>query len=81
MDYPCTNPLNRKVNRLTLVLESMKEERTQYVTCAHCEAPVRLEEAVDYQHNLVYGKHYHCRDCDPDGVWDCVSHHVDLDVH
>jgi len=42
---------------------------------------VRREEAVDYKHNLVYGEHYHCRECDPQGVWDCVSHHVDMDVH
>ena len=25
--------------------------------------------------------YYHCRECDPKGVWDCVSHHVDMDVH
>ena len=62
-------------------LEIMQEENSQYVDCAHCGVQVRLEEAVDYQHTLVYGEHYHCRDCDPKGVWDCVSHHVDMDVH
>ena len=59
----------------------MDKENIKYVNCAHCDARVPLEEAVDYQHNLVYGKHYHCKDCDPQGVWDCVSHHVDMDVH
>jgi hypothetical protein len=51
------------------------------VNCAHCGALVDLEEAVDYQHRLIYGEHYHCRDCDPAGVWDCLSHDVDLEVH
>ncbi len=51
------------------------------VNCAHCGALVDPGEAVDYQHRLVYGEHYHCRDCDPDGVWDCLSHDVDLEVH
>ena len=59
----------------------MKKENIQYVNCAHCDARVRLEEAVDYKHTLIYGEHYHCKGCDPKGVWDCVSHHVDMDVH
>jgi len=59
----------------------MEKEDIQYVDCAHCGARVRKEEAVDYKHNLIYGKHYHCRDCDPKGVWDCVSHHFDMDLH
>ncbi len=59
----------------------MKKDDVQYVDCAHCGVRVRKDEAVDYKHTLIYGEHYHCRDCDPDGVWDCVSHHVDMDVH
>lgn len=59
----------------------MKKEKIQHVNCAHCEARIRLGEAVDYKHRLIYGEHYHCRECDPDGVWDCVSHDVDMDLH
>jgi hypothetical protein len=59
----------------------MAEEGKIQVTCAHCGALADLGEAVNYQHRLVYGEHYHCRDCDPDGVWDCLSHDVDLEVH
>jgi hypothetical protein len=56
-------------------------EGGKHVTCAHCGSQVPLEEAVDYEHRLLYGKHYHCRDCDPDGVWDCMSHDTDMEVH
>ena len=83
MGCSCTNLKSAK-NELRIkphAVHIMKEENIQYVTCAHCDARVRLEEAVDYKHNLVYGEHFHCRDCDPEGVWDCVSHHVDMDVH
>ena len=59
----------------------MKKENVRHVDCAHCGARVPLEEAVDYKHSLIYGEHFHCRECDPKGVWDCVSHHVDMDVH
>ncbi len=59
----------------------MKKVDIQYVDCAHCGARVRKDESVDYRHTLIYGEHYHCRGCDPKGVWDCVSHHVDMDVH
>ena len=62
-------------------LKNMQKDDLKYVTCAHCGARVLKEDAVDYKHNLIYGDHYHCRDCDPKGVWDCVSHHVDMDVH
>jgi hypothetical protein len=40
-----------------------------------------LEEAVRYEHRLLYGEHYHCRECDPEGVWDCMSHDADMEVH
>ncbi len=59
----------------------MKKENIQYVNCAHCDARVPLEEAVHYEHRLIYGEHYHCRDCDPKGVWDCMSHDTDMEVH
>ena len=59
----------------------MPKEDSHYVSCAHCGARLPKEQAVAYQHQLVYGEHYHCRECDPQGVWDCVSHHVDMDVH
>ena len=83
MDCPCTNPKNVE-NELKFNLQFlhiMKKENIQYVDCAHCGERVRQEEAVDYKHSLIYGEHYHCRDCDPKAVWDCVSHHVDMDVH
>jgi hypothetical protein len=25
----------------------------------------------------LYGEHYHCKVCDPKGVWDCMSHDKD----
>jgi hypothetical protein len=59
----------------------VEKDNSQYVNCAHCDARVRLEEAIQYEHRLLYGEHYHCRDCDPDGVWDCMSHDTDLEVH
>ena len=59
----------------------MEKDNSQYVNCAHCDARVRLEEAIQYEHRLLYGEHYHCRDCDPDGIWDCMSHDTDLEVH
>ena len=57
------------------------EERSEYVNCAHCGAQIHSYEAVHYKNVLIYGEHYHCRDCDPDGDWDCVSHDLDDDLH
>ena len=59
----------------------MEKEKIKYVDCAHCGARVRLDQAVDYKHRLLYGKHYHCQECDPSGNWDCLSHDTDLEVH
>lgn len=59
----------------------VEKDHSQYVNCAHCGARVRLEEAIAYEHRMLYGEHYHCRDCDPGGVWDCMSHDTDLEVH
>ena len=56
-------------------------QKIQYIKCAHCGVLVPLEEAVAYESRLIYEEHYHCRDCDPDGVWDCVSHEFDIDLH
>ena len=86
MGCPCTNRKNVKKVKSELALSPhieglMEKENIQYVNCAHCEARVRLEEAVSYQSRLHYGEHYHCRECDPDGVWDCVSHDFDTDLH
>ena len=67
-------------NKIMMKENGLKED-SQHVQCAHCEARVRLEEAVSYEHRLLYGEHYHCRQCDPDGVWDCMSHDTDLEVH
>ena len=83
MTFPCTNLRNRK-NEPPLNPHGphrMNKENIRYVDCAHCGARVLLEEAVDYKHRLIYGEHYHCTDCDPKGVWDCVSHDVDMEVH
>ncbi len=52
-----------------------------YVACAHCETRVRLEDAVRFEHRLLHAEHYHCRECDPKGVWDCMSHGADAEVH
>ena len=86
MTCPCTNLKNVKKVKNELDLNPgarrvMKKESIQYVDCAHCGDRVLLEEAVDYQHRLIYGEHYHCKECDPKGVWDCVSHDVDMEVH
>ncbi|MGA3114664.1 MAG: CbiX/SirB N-terminal domain-containing protein [Syntrophobacteraceae bacterium] len=51
------------------------------VTCAHCDARLRLEDAVRYEHRLLYAEHYHCRGCDPKGVWDCMGNDTDMEVH
>ena len=61
--------------------QAMEKETIQYVRCAHCDARLRLEDAVRYEHRLLYGEHYHCRECDPGGVWDCISHDADTEVH
>jgi len=60
-----------------------EDERTaRYVNCAHCEARLPLDEAILYEHRLIYyTEHYHCGNCDPDGVWDCMSHDTDMDAH
>ena len=86
MGCPCTNPkkLKKVKNEFDLnphAHHEMKKENIQYVDCAHCQARIRLEEAVSYQSRLHYGEHYHCKECDPDGVWDCVSHDFDTDLH
>lgn len=52
-----------------------------HVRCAHCGAHIPAEEAVRYRHALLYGDHYHCRECDPEGVWDCMSEDLDGDLH
>ena len=59
----------------------MDIDNIQYVNCAHCGARVRKDEAVDHKHNLIYGEHYHCRECDPDGNWDCLSQELDGELH
>lgn len=59
----------------------VEKETIQNVTCAHCDTRLTLEEAVHYEHRLLYCEHYHCGECDPIGVWDCVSHDTDMDVH
>jgi len=63
-------------------LKKYNQETIRYVTCAHCEMRLRQDEAVRYEHRLIYySEHYHCRNCDPDGVWDCMSHDTDMDAH
>lgn len=59
----------------------MKQDIQVYVKCAHCGTQIRSDEAVQYKNNLLYYNHYHCRDCDPDGDWDCLSHDLDDDLH
>jgi hypothetical protein len=59
----------------------MEKDAIQYVLCAHCEARIPLEDAIRYEHRLLYGEHFHCRECDPGGVWDCMSHDTDMEVH
>jgi len=86
MGCPCTNLRNAKKVKNELEADPpthpvMKKEEIQYVDCAHCEARIPLDKAVDYKHRLLYGEHYHCPDCDPRGNWDCLSHDTDLEVH
>ena len=83
MGFPFTNLRNAKnePNVDSHFTHIMKKENIQYVNCTHCGARVRLDEAVDYKHRLLYGEHYHCQDCDPKGNWDCMSHDTDLEVH
>ena len=50
----------------------MEKEDIKHVNCAHCGARVRLEDAVHFKSVFIYGEHYHCRDCDPEGKWDCM---------
>ena len=45
-----------------------------------CDTRLRLEEAVRYEHSLPFAGRYHCRECDPKGVWDCMSHDTDKEV-
>ena len=59
----------------------MKKDVQTYVQCAHCGVQIRLDDAVKYTHVLIYGPHYHCKKCDPDGDWDCLSHDLDDDLH
>lgn len=59
----------------------MEEEKLRTVTCAHCGEVLPVEEAIRYEHRLLYGEHFHCRECDPGGVWDCMSHDTDMEVH
>jgi hypothetical protein len=59
----------------------MKQEQPEWVTCAHCGVRLPLQEAIRYEHRLLYGDHFHCRECDPGGVWDCMSHDTDMEVH
>ena len=40
----------------------MEDKRVEYVTCAHCEVRLPLEEAIRYEHRLLYGDHFHCRE-------------------
>jgi hypothetical protein len=51
----------------------MNKDIQEYVKCAHCGAQIRLDDAIHYTNVLIYGAHYHCRKCDPDGDWDCLS--------
>ena len=59
----------------------MNKENQKYVECAHCGARIRSDKAIKYNNVLIYGAHYHCRNCDPDGDWDCVSHELDFEMH
>ena len=54
-----------------------KELLRDRYSCAHCGEPIRPEEARRYEHQLLYGEHYHCKECDPKGTWDCISHDKD----
>lgn len=57
------------------------EDHSEYVSCAHCGAKIPMDEAVQYKNALIYGEHYHCKECDPYGNWDCISHDLDDDMH
>ena len=59
----------------------MKEVNREYVKCAHCAEKVPSDKVIQYENTLIYGKHFHCRNCDPDGDWDCLSHDLDDDLH
>jgi hypothetical protein len=59
----------------------MKEDIRTTVQCAHCGAQIHSDEAVEYTNILIYGSHFHCKKCDPDGNWDCMSHDLDDDLH
>jgi hypothetical protein len=59
----------------------MKEDIQTTVQCAHCGLLIPSDEAVKYTNVLIYGSHYHCKKCDPDGDWDCLSHELDDDLH
>jgi hypothetical protein len=74
-------PFRAKTQTTGAHLPEDPKETIQYVACAHCDTRLPLEEAVRYEHRLLYGEHYHCRECDPKGVWDCMSHDTDMEVH
>ncbi|OIP96923.1 MAG: hypothetical protein AUK55_05150 [Syntrophobacteraceae bacterium CG2_30_61_12] len=57
------------------------DPKEQQVICAHCGKRIARDQAIRYEHHLLYGEHYHCRECDPGGVWDCMSHDFDTDLH
>ena len=50
----------------------MKKEDIQYVKCAHCGARIPIKDADNFMSVFIYGEHYHCRECDPKGQWDCM---------
>jgi DNA-directed RNA polymerase subunit RPC12/RpoP len=72
--YPYTNLRNakRKINIHILFRSIMKKEDIQYVKCAHCGARIPIKDAVNFKSVFIYGEHYHCRECDPKGQWDCM---------
>jgi hypothetical protein len=59
----------------------METENRDWVICSHCGARVLAEDAVHCNGALMQGEHYHCRNCDPDGTWDCLSDELDCDLH
>jgi hypothetical protein len=59
----------------------MKKREQDYVQCAHCGVKVRFVDAIHPNSFLVNREHYHCKDCDPRGVWDCMSNELDHDLH
>ena len=56
----------------------MKKEDIQYVTCAHCGARIHMKDAVHFKSVFIYGEHYHCKECDPSGQWDCTIDDVPM---